>query len=52
LLFFKIDRQHWPILKTFLVFLNRMPITSIISGGVRGEEIPLDMHIANILRNI
>ena len=25
LLFFKIDRQHWSLLKTFLVFLHYMP---------------------------
>ena len=25
LLFFKIDRQHWSILKTFLVYLHYMP---------------------------
>ena len=25
LLFFKIDRQHWSILKTILVFLHHMP---------------------------
>ena len=25
LLFFKIDRQHWPILKTILVYLHYMP---------------------------
>ncbi len=25
LLFFKIDRQHWPLLKTILVFLHYMP---------------------------
>ena len=25
LLFFKIDRKHWPILKTILVFLHYMP---------------------------
>ena len=24
LLFFKIDKKHWPILKTFLVYLNYM----------------------------
>lgn len=52
LLFYKIDRHQWPILKTFLVFLNRMPIASIVSGGVRGDDIPLDMNIAEILRNI
>lgn len=52
LLFYKIDRQHWSILKTFLVFLNRMPLESIITGGVRGDDIPLDFTIINILRNI
>lgn len=52
LLFFKIDKQHWPVLKTFLVFINRMPIESIVSGGVKGDEIPLDFHVINILRNI
>ena len=25
LLFFKIEREHWPLLKTFLVFLHHMP---------------------------
>ena len=25
LLFFKTDRKHWPILKTFLVYLHYMP---------------------------
>ena len=25
LLFFKIDRQHWPLLKTILVYLHYMP---------------------------
>ena len=25
LLFFKIDRKHWPLLKTILVFLHYMP---------------------------
>lgn len=52
LLFFKIDKQHWPVLKTFLVFINRMPMETIVSGGVKGDEIPLDFHVINILRNI
>ena len=30
LLFFKIDRQHWPLLKTFLVFLHYMPEKDMI----------------------
>tara|TARA_B100000524_G_scaffold323178_1_gene204932 strand:- start:118 stop:495 length:378 start_codon:yes stop_codon:yes gene_type:complete len=52
LLFYKTDKQHWPILKTFLVFLNRMPIEQIVSGGTRGDDIPLDYKIINILRKI
>ena len=52
LLFFKIDKQHWSMLKTFLVFLNRMPIESIVTGGVRGDDIQLDYEIINILRKI
>ena len=52
LLFYKTDKQHWSILKTFLVFLNRMPIESIVSGGVRGDDIPLDYNIINLLRKI
>ena len=30
LLLFKIDRQHWPLLKTFLVFLHYMPENDMI----------------------
>ena len=52
LLFYKIDKEHWSILKTFLVFLNRMPMEQIITGGVRGDEISLDMKVINILRKI
>jgi len=52
LLFFKIDKQHWSMLKTFLVFLNRMPIESIVTGGVKGDDIQLDYEIINILRKI
>ena len=52
LLFFKIDKQHWSMLKTFLVFLNRMPMESIVTGGVRGDDIQLDYEIINILRKI
>ena len=52
MLFFKIEEKHWHILKTFLVFLNRMPMEQIVTGGVRDTDIPLDFKIINILRNI
>ena len=52
LLFYKIDNEHWSILKTFLVFLNRMPMEQIVTGGVRGDDIQLDMKVIKILREI
>ena len=30
LLFFKIERNHWPLLKTFLVFLSYMPENDLV----------------------
>jgi hypothetical protein len=35
-----------------LVFLNRMPLEQIVTGGVRGDDIPLDFDVINILRKI
>ena len=52
MLFYKTEERHWPILKTFLVFLNRMPMEQIVSGGVKDTDIPLDFKIINILRKI
>ena len=52
MLFYKIEEKHWHILKTFLVFLNRMPMEQIVTGGVRDTDIPLDFKIITILRNI
>ena len=45
LLFYKIDKQHC-ILKTFW-FFEPDGGESIISGGVRGDDIPLDYDIIN-----
>ena len=52
MLFYKTDEEHWPVLKTFLVFLNRMPMEQIVTGGVRDTDIPLDFKVINILRKI
>ena len=35
LLFFKIEQEHWPVLKTFLVYLSMIPETEM-------KEIPMD----------
>lgn len=54
MLFFKIDKKFWPQLKTFLVFLNFMPLEVIVSKGIylKETDIPLDSNIADILRKI
>lgn len=52
MLFYKIDKKHWPTLKTFLVFLNIMPENVILYNGVNESDIPLDAEVINKLRVI
>lgn len=52
LLFFKLEDEHWPQIKTFLVFLNYLPDDYQITKNVNETEIPLDIHIINKLRKI
>jgi hypothetical protein len=54
LLFFKIDKQYWSQLKTFLVFLHYMPeVLHLVSDvPVRSTDIPLDLSIVEVLRKI
>lgn len=52
MLFYKVDKKHWPALKTFLVFLNLMPENVILYHNINESDIPLDMQIVNILRRI
>lgn len=54
LLFFKIQPDLWPELKTFLVFLNFMPSLVPVQGGLHmpESEIPLDQNLVEILRKI
>ena len=37
LLFFKIEKNHWPLLKTFLVFLQYMPENDLIDVPITHE---------------
>lgn len=50
MLFFKIEDEHWPQLKTFLVFLNYMPTEVIADKRIVESDIPLDTEIINTLR--
>ena len=37
LLFFKIERNHWPILKSFLIFLHYMPENDLVDVSINHE---------------
>jgi hypothetical protein len=55
MLFFKVDQEDYPLLKTILIYLNYMPVRLNVTFDkyyVRQEEIPVDLKIANILRTI
>lgn len=54
MLFYKIEQKFWSQLKTFLVFLNFMPLEVIVSKGIEIKEtdIPLDDNIIRVLREI
>lgn len=54
LLFFKLSKEDYTSLKTYLLFLNYMPNTvrGIKGCDIHSSEIPVDMTIANVLRNI
>lgn len=55
MLFFKVDEEDYPLLKTILIYLNYLPThfkVTFYKYYVRQEEIPVDLKIADILRNI
>jgi len=51
MLFFKIDRQDWPTLVPFLVYINRMPDT-IEQHSIKSSDIQLDQIVIAALRKI
>ena len=51
MLFFKINKEDWSALSTFLVYLNRMPET-VNHLGFNPSDIPLDNTIIEVLRKI
>ena len=54
ILFYKIEEHFWPMLKTFLIFLERMPekIESIRGKAILSTDIKLDDGIVTRLRTI
>jgi len=51
MLFFKIEKEYWDTLVTFLVFLNRMP-EELPQYGIKLSRVKLDEYIIQILRKI
>jgi hypothetical protein len=54
ILFYKIDERDYDILKTFLAYLNIAPemVYGINGKNIRVSDIPLDINVAEILRQI
>ena len=54
LLFFKMSKDDYSVLKTYLLFLSYMPerIKGIKGNDIQSSDIPVDMHVAQALRNI
>ena len=51
MLFYKIDKDDWNILATFLIFLNKMP--EIVPGtSVKSSDLRLDEKVISELRKI
>ena len=53
ILFYKIDEEFWPMLKTFLLYLSYIPkdkIESIMGKEIRVTDIPMDQGIIDRLR--
>ena len=53
ILFYKIEERFWPILKTFLFYLNLLPeneIGTIMGKKIKSKEIDFDQGVVNTLR--
>lgn len=45
MMLYKLDKEYWPALKTFLIYLHYLPETELV-------HVPLDPTIVEILRKI
>lgn len=52
LLFFKLEETYWPELKTYLVFLQRMPLETVVTQGIPETDIPLNNELIDKLRKL
>ena len=52
MLFYKIEKEHWSILKTFLIYLNYVDSETKLFNGDDLKAIPLDFTAITKLRQI
>ena len=52
MLFYKLDPEYWTDLKTYLVYLHRMPLETVVSPGIKETDIPLNKELIEILRKL
>lgn len=54
MLFFKMSKEDYPALKTYLLFLNMMPnvVKSIKGKDIISSDIEVDTKVADVLRKI
>lgn len=54
ILFFKIEPKYYDVLKTFFLYINILPevVQSINSINIKTSLIPVDLNVANELRNL
>lgn len=52
MLFYKIDTKYWSDLKTYLVYLHRMPLETVVSPGIKETDIPLNNELIAVLRKL
>lgn len=50
MLFYKLEKELWPDLKTYLVYLHRMPLETVVSPGIKETDIPLNNELIKVLR--
>lgn len=52
MLFYKLEEEYWPELKTYLVYLHRMPLETVVTKGIVETEIPLNQELIELLRKL
>src|SRR6056300_1215917 len=52
MLFFKLEEKYWTDLKTYLVYLHRIPLETVVSEGIHETDIPLNEELIKILRKL